>query len=111
LAIQAVYYLNGIIWGQPHPFHADEASKFNPMQQIAYVGVVYALCPLLIITGLFAHNPDWLGSFNFLVHWVFSAHLVLAIASLVFLVGHLYLCTTGRTPVETFRAMIDGYHR
>ncbi|HDT4516812.1 thiosulfate reductase cytochrome B subunit, partial [Escherichia coli] len=25
--------------------------------------------------------------------------------------GHLYLCTTGRTPHETFKSMVDGYHR
>ncbi|ENG7288648.1 thiosulfate reductase cytochrome B subunit, partial [Escherichia coli] len=24
---------------------------------------------------------------------------------------HLYLCTTGRTPHETFKSMVDGYHR
>ncbi|WP_239506078.1 hypothetical protein, partial [Enterobacter hormaechei] len=23
----------------------------------------------------------------------------------------LYLCTTGRTPHETFKSMVDGYHR
>ncbi|EPO2684325.1 TPA: thiosulfate reductase cytochrome B subunit, partial [Escherichia coli] len=22
-----------------------------------------------------------------------------------------YLCTTGRTPHETFKSMVDGYHR
>lgn len=111
MVIQAKYYLGGIIRGEPHPFHADEKSKFNPMQQIAYIGVVYALIPFLIMTGLFAYNPEWLGSFAHLRHWVFMAHLLLAIASLFFLFGHLYLCTTGRTPTETFKAMIDGYHR
>ena len=112
LVRQARYYLSGIVRGEPHPFHADETSKFNPLQQVAYIGVVYALIPLLIVTGLLSANPGWLGeSLAPLRHWIFTAHLLLAIVSLFFLFGHIYLCTTGRTPTETFKAMLDGYHR
>jgi thiosulfate reductase cytochrome b subunit len=109
---QTKYYLSGILRGEPHPFHADEQSKFNPLQQITYSGVVHALIPLLLITGLLSYGPEWLGaSLAGLRHWIFLLHQVLGVASLFFICGHLYLCTTGRTPTESFRTMIDGYHR
>ncbi|MDR3439106.1 thiosulfate reductase cytochrome B subunit [Telmatospirillum sp.] len=112
MTLQTKYYLGGIIRGEPHPFHANAQSKFNPLQQVAYLGVAYALIPLLVITGLLSSSPDWLGtSLLGLRHWIFELHFVLAIASLFFIGGHIYLCTTGRTPLETFRSMIDGYHR
>jgi thiosulfate reductase cytochrome b subunit len=112
LTRQAVYYLWGILRGEPHPFHADGQSKFNPLQQVTYLGVVHALIPALLVTGLFSYCPEWLGaSLAGLRHGIFVAHEVLAVASVFFIFGHLYLCTTGRTPTETFRAMIDGYHR
>lgn len=110
--LQARYYLYGIIKGENHPIAATEKSKFNPLQQVAYIGVVYALIPLLILSGLIALNPQWLvGSLAFIKPWILTIHFTLAIIGLFFVAGHLYLCTTGKTPTETFKAMVDGYHR
>jgi len=111
MALQTKFYFCGILRGEPHPFHPNATSKFNPLQQITYVGVVYALMPLLLLTGLLSYCPEWLGALAGLRHWIFVLHQILAAAGLFFLCGHLYLCTTGRTPTETFRTMIDGYHR
>jgi len=38
------------------------------------------------------------------------AHTLAAFALLAFLFGHLYLATTGETPVSLVRSMITGYH-
>ncbi|GKX54254.1 thiosulfate reductase cytochrome B subunit [Leminorella grimontii] len=104
---QARFYLFGIMKGESHPFPATAQGKFNPLQQLAYVGVMYLLVPLLLLTGLLCLFPDIVGN----GYWMLKAHLVLAIAGLLFICGHFYLCTTGDTPTQTFRSMVDGYHR
>ncbi len=40
------------------PFPATTQSKFNPLQQVAYVGVMYGLLPLLLLTGLLCLYPQ-----------------------------------------------------
>lgn len=109
--IQTRFYLFGIIKGEDHPFHATAQSKFNPLQQVAYLGVMYALVPLLLISGFLALNPQWLSTFPTLKFYMLQFHFFLAIISLFFIVGHVYLCTTGKTATQTFKSMIDGYHR
>ncbi|SUB82136.1 thiosulfate reductase cytochrome B subunit [Pragia fontium] len=104
---QTRFYLYGIMKGEPHPFAADETSKFNPLQQLAYIGVMFGLLPLLLISGFLCLFPDVLGY----GYWMLKAHFILAIAGLLFICGHIYLCTTGDTPTQTFRSMVDGYHR
>ncbi|NDO83679.1 thiosulfate reductase cytochrome B subunit [Citrobacter sp. NCU1] len=109
---QARFYLFGIMHGEPHPFPATIRSKFNPLQQVAYLSVMYGLLPLLLITGLFLLYPQVVGGqLPGTGYWLLQAHFALAIISLFFICGHIYLCTTGRTPGETFRCMVDGYHR
>lgn len=105
---QVKFYLVDIIKGADHPFPATQESKFNPLQQIAYLGVMFGLVPLLILTGLLSLNPEWLPGIR---RWILTGHFVLAIAGLFFIAGHIYLCTTGRTTTQTFKSMIDGYHR
>lgn len=109
---QVRFYLFGIIKGEDHPFPATQQSKFNPLQQVAYVAVMFGLVPLLIITGLLALYPQLLaGGLAFLKPWIVIIHFALAIIGLFFVVGHLYLCTTGKTFTQTFKSMFDGYHR
>lgn len=109
---QSRFYLFGIMQGESHPFPASPRSKFNPLQQAAYVGVMYGLLPLLLISGLLSLYPTVVGDlFPGVRYWLLQAHFALAIVSLFFIFGHLYLCTTGRTPGETFKCMVDGYHR
>ena len=111
-AKQTRFYLFGIMQGEEHPFPATTQSKFNPLQQVAYVGLMYGLLPLLLLTGLLCLYPQAVGDvFPGVRYWLLQAHFALAFISLFFIFGHLYLCTTGRTPHETFKSMVDGYHR
>lgn len=110
--LQVRFYLYGIIKGEDHPFPATPRAKFNPLQQVAYLGVMYSLVPLLLLSGVVLHNPLWLPAGWVLVKaWLLPLHFMLAVLSVFFICGHLYLCTTGRTPTQTFRSMVDGYHR
>ena len=105
---QTKFYLVDIIKGADHPFPATQACKFNPLQQIAYLGIMFGLVPLLIVTGFLALNPEWLPGVR---RWILTGHFMLAVISLFFIFAHIYLCTTGKTATQTFKSMIDGYHR
>ena len=111
---QTRYYLYGIFTGAEHPEHPTANNKFNPLQQLGYVAVMYLVVPLLIVTGLLMLYSDYTPATLFglpgkLV--VAYTHYGLAAISLLFLLVHLYLCTTGDSLSALFKGMVDGYHR
>lgn len=110
--VQARYYISGIFKGEPHPFEKRPDSRMNPIQKATYFGILNVLLPLQIITGAlmwgvqkFPAVATWFGGlpvlapFHSLVAWTFAT----------FIVGHVYMTTTGATPFEATRAMITGY--
>lgn len=109
---QAVYYLQGIFQGRDHPFEKTPEQKLNPLQQITYFGLLNILLPLQILTGSLMwgvqHWPDlaarlgglpFLAPFHTLIAWLFGS----------FTVMHVYLTTTGHTPLSNLKAMIFGW--
>ena len=111
---QLRWYLSGIFKGEPHPYHAAPEHKFNPLQHVTYVGVMYALYPLLLISGVALLFPDVipegvLGRPG--VWWVAAIHWIMAAAGILFLAGHLYLGSMGDKVRDLYAAMLDGYHR
>ncbi|POT58486.1 thiosulfate reductase cytochrome B subunit [Citrobacter amalonaticus] len=104
---QTRFYLYGIMKGEAHPFAATAENKFNPLQQLAYLAIMYALVPLLMMTGLLCLYPQVVGMGPLML----VLHMGLAIVGLLFICAHIYLCTLGDTPGQIFRSMIDGYHR
>ncbi len=109
---QARFYLYGIFKGEKHPLDADPRRKLNPLQKITYLLLLNILLPFQIVTGVLMWGADrWpqllqrLGGL-----WVLGpAHTLGSSLFLAFLIGHLYLSTTGPTPSSLFRAMIIGY--
>jgi Ni/Fe-hydrogenase b-type cytochrome subunit len=110
--VQARYYISGIFRREPHPFEKRPDSRMNPIQKATYFGILNVLLPLQILTGAlmwgvqqFPAVADWFGGlpflapFHSLVAWTFAA----------FIVGHVYMTTTGAAPLESLRAMITGY--
>lgn len=111
---QTRYYLFGIFRGEVHPEHPSAQSKFNPLQQLGYVGVMYLMVPLLIATGLLMLYPENTPELIFGLpgkQLVAYTHYLLAAVSLLFLLVHLYLCTTGDNLTALMKGMLDGYHR
>jgi thiosulfate reductase cytochrome b subunit len=111
---QVRYYVYGIFVNEPHPFHVSAEHKLNALQTLSYVGVMYGLMPLLIISGwaflLSGQLPDTLFGYGSI--WVVAmAHLLLAWMMLLFIVVHVYIITTGETPTTNLKAMITGWHR
>lgn len=113
LIIQFRYYVSGIFKGAKVPFPITKDRKFNPLQQFTYLGAMYFLLPLLIITGwallypeilfksLFGMSPLRINDF---------IHIVAGFSASIFMFVHIYFCTIGSTPVSSFKSMVDGYH-
>jgi thiosulfate reductase cytochrome b subunit len=110
--VQAKYYLRGIFKGAGHPFEKRPEKKLNPLQQATYFAILNVLLPLQILTGAlmmgvqaFPQTAGWLGGlpflapFHSLVAWTFAA----------FIVGHVYLTTTGPRPMTSLQAMVNGW--
>lgn len=109
---QALYYVRGIFRDEPHPIEKTRERKLNPLQQVTYVMVLNVLLPAQIITGTLMWGAQrwtgaaaalgglpWLGPLHTLVAWSFAAFIIL----------HVYLTTTGPTPVAGIQAMMLGW--
>ncbi|HYL12569.1 MAG TPA: cytochrome b/b6 domain-containing protein [Terriglobales bacterium] len=111
---QARFYLYGIFKGEKHPLDADPRCQLNPLQKITYLVLLNILLPFQILTGLLLWGADrWPQLFDKVGgFWMLApAHTLGAYLFLAFLIGHLYLATTGTTPSSLLRAMITGYEK
>ena len=109
---QSLYYLRGIFRNEPHPFEKVPERKLNPLQQVTYFGILNVLLPLQILTGILMWGAQrWpniaaylgglpgLGPFHTLIAWLFAT----------FIVMHVYLTTTGHTPLAGIKSMMLGW--
>ena len=111
LIAQMRYYAGGIFRGEPHPFHASAAARFNPLQQLTYLAAMFAGFPLLVVTGLFmlfpAAAPERVAGMGGV--WpMATAHTILAYCFVAFLVTHVYLALTAAEPDAGIQAMFTG---
>lgn len=111
--LQMHYYFFGIFDSDKKPFKVSKKEKFNPLQKIAYVGVMFLLTPLVILTGLLLMFPD-LSPDEFLglggVWPMAVLHTITGFLLSIFMFVHIYLGTTGHTTFELIKAMISGWH-
>lgn len=113
ILIQAKYYLVGIFDQEPHPFSISKDSKFNPMQQLGYVSVMFLLIPIIIISGWALLFPEKAPEdfFGFGGVWPMAiTHTLVGFALIIFMVVHIYLGTTGHTAGELFKTILNGWH-
>lgn len=104
------FYLYGVFIGDPHPHHMTPESKFNPLQRMAYLGVVFIIVPVQIITGLLFFFFPELKAAGVIEHigLVAAIHTFCSYLVIAFLVVHLYLITLGEKPTSHLKAMITG---
>lgn len=110
---QAKFYLLGIFLNEPHPFPSSEKEKFNPMQQLAYFGVIFFGMPLIIISGWLLMFPELAPDEIFGMGGVWPMallHTIVGFFLSLFMIGHIYLGTTGHTVFDLFKSMITGWH-
>lgn len=105
------FYAIGIFNGEPHPFKPTVERKHNPMQAQAYLAITLLVLPLLWISGLayLFYNELAAAGFGIELETVAVLHTIGAFLILAFLVTHVYLGTTGHTPLAHFKAMVTGW--
>lgn len=105
------FYAFGIFNGEPHPFKPTVERKHNPMQAQAYLAITLLVLPLLWISGFayLFYNELAAAGFGIELETVAVLHTIGAFLILAFLVTHVYLGTTGHTPLAHFKAMVTGW--
>ncbi len=109
---QARFYLSGIFRGEAHPFEKRPGRKLNPLQQVTYLAILNVLLPLQVITGVLIWGAQrWPAVDGMLGGLVFLAplHAFGAWMFAAFLLMHMYLTTTGSTPLSNIQAMVVGW--
>lgn len=109
---QIAYYTRGIFSGAPHPFVHEPGRKLNVLQQVTYLGVLNVVLPLQVATGVLMWKAqDWARLVHRLggLHAVATLHVLCAWSFAAFVVMHVYLTTTGPTPLAHLRAMVLGW--
>jgi thiosulfate reductase cytochrome b subunit len=97
-----------------HPL-GEAATRYNPLQKLAYLGVVFLLAPLAVLTGL-SMSPQMdsiLGGWLALVGGRQSArtlHFIVMALFVLFTVVHV-LMVVYAGPVNELRSMLSGRFR
>jgi len=111
LAAVAWYYVYGIFRGEPHPVPKSERNKHNPLQRLTYLGIAVVLIPIQVSTGLlyYLYNswPDY--GIRMSLSSVALVHMLGAFALVAFLIGHIYMITTGHSLTCHLKAMCTGW--
>jgi thiosulfate reductase cytochrome b subunit len=109
---QAVFYFFSYFLGRQNPHAATLDNKFNAIQKMSYLFIMFVFLPLVIISGVLLMNigplRGWIimiGGIKFLV----DAHYLIACSFFAFLCVHMYMATLGHTPFAHFKQMWTGW--
>lgn len=109
---QAFFYFFTYFLGRKNPHVATLDSKFNAIQKLSYLFIMFLLLPLVIFTGFLLMNiaplREWIimiGGIKVLV----DGHYLIACSFVAFLCVHIYMATLGHTPFSHFRQMWTGW--
>jgi thiosulfate reductase cytochrome b subunit len=109
---QLRYYLVDIFKNRPHPVKKTALRKLNPLQAATYLGLKILVIPVIMTTGLLLISARHWNEYG--LEWVSypfvsGLHRVAAYVMMAFMFLHIYLTTTGHTPLSNLKAMITGY--
>lgn len=110
---QAYYYFWGMFHGMEAPFPITEKRKFNPLQKYMYVLIMYLAVPVLIISGISLLFPEIIIEkvYHFSgISITAILHSAMGFFISIFLIIHIYFATIGKSPLENFKSMINGWH-
>lgn len=112
LVDQIRYYTGGIFRGEDSAHVRTPEEKFNPVQKMAYFGLLILVFPIQVAAGLlfFASRwrPDWVAAAGGL-RPVALIHTAGAYAMVCFVIVHLYMLSTKPGFRAQLRAMITGW--
>lgn len=104
------FYAYGIFRGENHPFRPTRGRKHNPLQLLAYLAFNALISPAIWASGLIYLTLALVGGVQpEATAWVALVHVAAAYATAVFLLGHVYMITTGETVFQHTKAMLTGF--
>lgn len=109
---QGYFYAYGYFKGEHAPFPVTADRKFNPLQQVSYLGVMYFVLPMLFITGWALMFPEFILKKFLGLSGIFLTdqfHVVLGFLVVIFLFIHIYVSTMGKSPLSNFRSIVTGW--
>ncbi len=109
---QAIYYAYGMFRGEKKPFPITEERKFNPLQKLFYVLIMYIGVPLIIISGWGLLFPESVIKALFGISGILITdllHVLMAFFVTIFLFIHIYVSTIGYSRTANFKSIINGY--
>ncbi|MBN2637617.1 MAG: cytochrome b/b6 domain-containing protein [Bacteroidales bacterium] len=111
LKAQIEYYITGIFRHAPHPTRKTVYNKFNPLQRLTYLGLRILIIPVVVFSGIVYMYYDNLIDNGFFhnLNIVAYIHVAGAFMLIGFVIGHVYLTTTGHKPMSAIKAMISGW--
>ena len=107
------YYVLGIFKNAPNPFQKSTVKKHNPLQRLAYLALLAFVSPIIWGSGIFYLSHGYWAAWG-IDSWlslegVATAHTIGAFMMLTFFIVHVYLTTTGHTPLAHIKTMITGW--
>ncbi len=112
---QILYYAFGMFRGEKHPTRKTELSKLNPLQRLTYLGFKLVLIPVTVVSGILYMLHKSIDQNDIVVvkdiplGHIAWWHTAGGFLLMVFLVVHVYMTTTGKTPTSNIQAMITGF--
>lgn len=110
---QTLFYMSGLFNGEEPPFPLSAKRKFNPLQKYSYIAVMYLFMPILMITGIALLFPELIIEEVYAFSGIFLTaflHAGIGFFISIFLIIHLYVASIGKSPLDNFRSIINGYH-
>ena len=108
------FYAFGILVGAPHPYKKSLLRKQNALQSIAYVVFMLILGPAIWASGiayLLYNLWEGFGWSQTAFQLVAFIHTAAVYALVLFIIVHVYMTTTGKTPFHYIKTMITGYDK
>lgn len=114
LVRQVFFYFFTYFLGKPNPFHVTPENKFNALQKLAYLVIMFVFMTLVIVTGLLMLDIQPMSSMLFLlggIKLIDGIHFLSACCLCAFVFTHFYLTTLGPTPFSEIRTMWTGWEK
>ena len=111
---QGKYYAWGMFHGAKPPYPISEKRKFNPLQKYSYIAVMYIAVPVVIVTGFALLFPEIIIDQIYAFSGVFVTaifHSAMGFFISIFMIVHLYIASIGKSPLENFKSIINGWHQ
>lgn len=105
------YYAWGILFGEDHPHKKTLRRKQNALQGLAYLTFMVLIGPALWISGIIYLLYDLWNGFPGAADALFVVaflHTAAAFLMVTFVIIHIYMTTTGKTPLHYVKTMVTG---